>query len=80
MSPQSLYTNRFPALGERVWDELSARTPILKVRDLGDYEMLVGKILGLNTEGYPDSQTAQCLTEEGFHSARGQESVGEVPH
>jgi DNA invertase Pin-like site-specific DNA recombinase len=53
----------------------SVRTPIRRARDLRDYEMLVGEILALNVEGYPDSKIARRLTEEGFHSARGEEGV-----
>jgi DNA invertase Pin-like site-specific DNA recombinase len=54
---------------------LSVRTPIRRARDLRDYEVLVGEILALNAEGYPDSKIARRLTEEGFHSARGEEGV-----
>jgi DNA invertase Pin-like site-specific DNA recombinase len=56
---------------------LSARTPIHKARDLRDYDTLVEEILALNAEGYPDSQIARRLTEEGFNSARGGEGVPE---
>ena len=56
---------------------LLVRTPILRARELKDYEVLVGKILALNTEGYPDSQVARRLTEEGFHSARRREGMAE---
>jgi DNA invertase Pin-like site-specific DNA recombinase len=56
---------------------LSVRAPIHKARDLRYYDTLVGKILALNAEGYPDSQIARRLTEEGFHSARGDEGVPE---
>jgi hypothetical protein len=42
---------------------------------LRDYEVVVGEILALNAEGYPDSKIARRLTEEGFHSARGEEGV-----
>ncbi len=52
---------------------LSVRTPIRRARDLRDYEVLVGEILALNAEGYPDSGIARRLTEEGFNSARGGE-------
>jgi len=54
---------------------LSVRTPIRRARDLRDYEVLVGEILALNALGYPDSKIARRLTEEGFHSARGEEGV-----
>jgi DNA invertase Pin-like site-specific DNA recombinase len=54
---------------------LSVRTPIRRARDLRDYEVLVGEILAMNAEGYPDSKIARRLTEEGFHSARGEEGV-----
>lgn len=54
---------------------LSVRAPVLRTRDLGNYEAIVGKILTLNAEGYPDSGIARLLTEEGFHSARGGEGV-----
>jgi hypothetical protein len=54
---------------------LSVRTPIRRARDLRDYEVLVGEILALNAEGYPDSKIARRLTEEGFHSARSEEGV-----
>jgi DNA invertase Pin-like site-specific DNA recombinase len=54
---------------------LSVRTPIRRARDLRDYEVVVGEILALNAAGYPDSKIARRLTEEGFHSARGEEGV-----
>lgn len=54
---------------------LWVRTPIRRARDLRDYEVLVGEILALNAEGYPDSAIARRLTEERFHSARGEDGV-----
>ena len=54
---------------------LSVRTPIRRARDLRDYEVLVGEILAMNAESYPDSKIARRLTEEGLHSARGEEGV-----
>ncbi|MDQ3496936.1 MAG: recombinase family protein [Actinomycetota bacterium] len=54
---------------------LPVRTPIRRARDLRGYDVLVGEILALNAEGYPDSKIARRLTEEGFHSARGEEGV-----
>jgi DNA invertase Pin-like site-specific DNA recombinase len=54
---------------------LSVRTPIRRARDLRNYEVLVGEILALNAEGYPNSKIARRLSEEGFHSARGGEGV-----
>lgn len=56
---------------------LLVRAPILRARDLRDYDTLVGEILALNAEGYPDTGIARRLTEEGFHSARGGEGVPE---
>ena len=56
---------------------LSVRAPILKARELRDYETMVEEILALNTEGYPDSAIARRLSEQGFHSARGGEGVPE---
>lgn len=56
---------------------LSVRTPIRRAHDLRVYDTLVGEILALNDDGYPDSKIARRLTEEGFHSARGTEGVPE---
>jgi DNA invertase Pin-like site-specific DNA recombinase len=56
---------------------LSVRAPILKARELRDYEAMVEQILALNTEGYPDSAIARHLNKQGFHSARNREGIPE---
>jgi len=44
--------------------------PILRLRDLGNYDQLLERVTGLAAEGYCDEEIAQVLTAEGFRSAR----------
>jgi hypothetical protein len=44
--------------------------PLHRSRDLGSYDRLVARTLELGAEGYQDGAIAECLTAEGFRSAR----------
>jgi DNA invertase Pin-like site-specific DNA recombinase len=46
------------------------RTPIHRDRDVSRYDQLVARLHELWREGYNDTQIAEQLTREGYHSAR----------
>jgi DNA invertase Pin-like site-specific DNA recombinase len=61
---------------------LTLAPPVYRTVELGNYELLVERILALSQQGQPDQQIAGRLTAEGFCSARQQpiskELVGKI--
>jgi hypothetical protein len=49
---------------------LEVHPPVLRQLDLSNYEDFVERLLALGAVGSSDREIAQCLTAEGFHSAR----------
>jgi DNA invertase Pin-like site-specific DNA recombinase len=49
---------------------LTLHPPIQHKEAVASYDVFVARVLELGAAGYPDSEIARCLTQEGFRSAR----------